>query len=185
MYSLTTARRHGAALLLGIAAITLSACSAEQPADPEVATLSTAPPETSPDAPEVAPVDDGRPRERLDMTEDEKLELLEPYLKCAADLGFDVENRGTVASDEQVETIEKNCGMLFPLPPWEIDANNPGASDFALAVVECLRDKGVPDVVVSTNEGMIGPSFGDQQSIELGFQYTEDCERSVYEKSQK
>jgi hypothetical protein len=79
------------------------------------------------------------------------------------------------------DAAEKECRPKYPLPPWELDPANPEAKDFARAVVQCLKAKGVKYVEV--NPDGPGWSFGgpqnDAQSISKGMELSPACEREV------
>ncbi|MFD1051139.1 hypothetical protein ACFQ1S_39215, partial [Kibdelosporangium lantanae] len=126
-------------------------------------------------------------RYRLDMTDQERQDLVRPYTKCMSDHGVNVigQRQGTVpkADRQTSDRASKACDPLLPGPPWEEDASNPQAMDFAKKVVDCLRAKGVKNVEVSSDSGMVGPSFGgtvnDQESIAKGMELTQVCQKEV------
>lgn len=160
----------------------LAACSRPADPQPEVASLST-PPST---APASASAQEERPRERLDMT-DEDLEALSlPYRRCMEGHGLDTHGlRLGDRSRPQKEELDKalaECESKSPLPPWERDTTNPEALDFANRVVRCLRDKGVRYVEVVNEPGseIVSYAFGgpnnDAASISLGLEHVKACE---------
>jgi hypothetical protein len=171
-----------------------TACSTAQDAgkQPEVASLSTtSDPSATPSVPgsaAPAPVNAAeRPRLRLDMTDQDKQDTYRQYTKCMSDHGVQIlaQRTGAAPKADQAtaDKAAKECNSLLPLPPWEEDATNPEAMDFAKKVVDCLRAKGVKKVEVSTNEGIVGPSLGgpenDQASIDKGMKLTPVCEKEV------
>jgi len=138
----------------------------------------------------------GPPRERLDTTPEEFEALLVPFNKCLKKAGFsDAGNGKKLAADQSAagarpatKKDEKKLAayraceeQYYPLPPWEKDPANPEARDFALAVVKCLKKKGVKYVEVS--EDGLSPSFGgdknDSRSISMGLELAPECEREV------
>ncbi len=167
-----------AALLL------VTACSTQTPNPPEVASLST----PSGTATTTSAPKEERPRERLDMTPEDYEALVAPWKQCMADLGLDPKGRAQPGSGrpepskEEVDKALEACESKDPLPPWERDATNPEAADFANRVVQCLREKGVRYVEVVDEPGsdIVSYAFGgpnnDEQSISLGMEHVEECE---------
>ncbi|GAA0626523.1 hypothetical protein GCM10009534_72930 [Kribbella sandramycini] len=161
---------------------------------PEVATLKTPTPGKKTTAKAPADPDAGRVRERIDMTDADRKRLLEPYLACMKDNGIDVyaERKqagvlgdGPTTDPKKAKTAGKVCAPKLPLPAWEVDAKNPDALDFGRKVVQCLRDKGVKYVELSsdTSSGIVGPSLGgknnDMESITKGMNLMPQCQREV------
>jgi hypothetical protein len=126
--------------------------------------------------------DAGRPRERIDMTNEEIDALDGAYNQCLAANGYDKRSNGT---DQAAETkAAAACESKDPLPPWELDANNPHGADFVHAVVLCLRAKGVRYVSEEPPEGgryvfSFGGPGNDSDSITKGLEYTPGCEKQV------
>ena len=135
--------------------------------------------------------DPGQPRERLDMTNDELDALYAQYNQCLAANGL---TKGTPGGGSGAAPVvvppggeakaREACKSKDPLPPWELDANNPHGADFVHAVVQCLRAKGVRYVDEGPPQsGRYVFSFGgannDSDSITKGLQYTPDCEKQV------
>jgi len=163
----------------------LAACGS--PAKPpEVASIT--PPGSSAAAPTSA-AREQRPRERIDGTPEDYEALLGPYNQCMA--GFGLDPKGARAAEgsgrpqptrEEQDKALKACEPKMPLPPWEKDANNPEALDFANRVVQCLRNKGVRYVEVSNEPGgdTVAYAFGgpnnDAASITLGLEHVKECE---------
>jgi hypothetical protein len=178
--------------LIGIAAVLLAAtaCSSTRDAQrpPDVASLAT--PEATGSA-SVSPSPQGEPskdraRFRIDMTDQEKQDLYRVYTECLKDHGVDVllsRQGGQKPDKAKSAAAAKACDSKLPLPPWEEDATNPQALDFAEKVVQCLRAKGVKKVEVSTNDGIVGPALGgpenDPESISKGMDLTPQCEKEV------
>ena len=135
--------------------------------------------------------DPGQPRERLDMTNDEINALYQQYSQCLSANGL-TKGRATggsgsspvVVSPDVESRARAACKSKDPLPPWELDANNPHGADFVHAVVQCLRAKGVRYVDEGPpQDGRYVFSFGgadnDSDSISKGLEYTPNCEKQV------
>ncbi|GAB3449229.1 hypothetical protein [Actinophytocola sediminis] len=171
--------------------IMLAGCSTPPPdQEDKVATLETtgsAPTSVSSVAPPPS-----RPRERLDMTNDELIEQNQAYNDCLSEhLG----GKGAIAGDaemaprrsgtpEEMAAAETACLPTKPLPPWEYDIANPESADFLHAVVQCLRDKGVRYVdeePATPGDDRRVLSFGgqnnDQESISKGLSLIGTCEK--------
>lgn len=126
--------------------------------------------------------DPGRPRERLDMTNDELNALQAAYTECLTAHGWTkqmADKDPTTAAKAEAACLSKN-----PLPPWELDASNPHASDFVHAVVQCLRAKGIKHVDEEPPQaGRYGWSLGgpgnDRESITKGLELGPVCEKEV------
>ncbi|MFF1817829.1 hypothetical protein ACFVWG_11075 [Kribbella sp. NPDC058245] len=161
---------------------------------PEIASLTTPPPGKSSTKATPKDPDAGRPRERIDMTEADRKRMYAPYLQCLKDNGIDalaqrkeagVLGSGPTTDPKKAKEAGKVCEPKLPLPAWEIDANNPDALDFGRKVVQCLKDKGVKYVELSTDtsSGIVGPALGgknnDMQSITKGMDLMPECEREV------
>lgn len=158
----------------------LSGCShksdraADDPSNARVATLKSEPAGTTaiPSDP-----DRDRPRERIDMTEDELDRLYAPYYTCLDKLS------GSDAAKAKSGADGGACEKFAPLPPWEVDAANPDAIEFGRAVVACLRSKGVKYVDLEIGETQVGPSLGgeqnDQESVTKGMELLPDCQREA------
>ncbi|WP_430784173.1 hypothetical protein [Actinoplanes sp. G11-F43] len=179
-------------LVAAIVLAGLSACGAEeQPAGEaaEVATLQSAAPSAA------ASKASQRPRERLDTTPEEWEQMLAPYYKCMREQGAITKGRpgggisvkpATEEETKKYEAANRICEpQYFPLPAWEKDPANPEARDFAVAVVKCLKIKGVEYVAVDS-DGLsiaLGGDDNDAQSIRLGMELIPDCERQVAAKN--
>jgi hypothetical protein len=174
------------------AVVLLAGCSSP-PAPDRVATLSTAgtaagaAPTSTSTSPSTSPADpdNGRPRERIDMTDAEKVALAEIHETCLAQNGFDKAKFATIPDpDQALAKARAACLSKDPLPPWELDASNPHAADFVHAVVQCLRAKGVKYVNEEPPQyGRMTFSFGgpqnDSASITKGMEATPGCEKDV------
>jgi len=135
------------------------------------------------------------PRERLDSTPEELEAMMVPFNKCLNKAGFVDQVQWKKASErnstrakagsrkeEKENAAYWDCEeQYYPLPAWEKDPANPEARDFAVAVVKCLRQKGVKYVEVS-DDGL-SPSLGgdqnDARSISMGMDLAPECEREV------
>lgn len=183
-------RRYRVLVVSAIMLIALSACGGpaengkEEPAsEARVATLTT--PSAEPSASKAE-----RPRLRLDTTTEEFVAMLGPYKNCLKEQGVEPpegesDRPPSVETPEGLEKFEaakRICEpQFYPLPPWEKDPANPESRDFALAVVQCLKDKGVKYVEVA-EDGTSLALGGDQnhsQSISLGLEFAGECEREV------
>jgi len=181
------ARLRSMALVAAVVALGCTACASSsgngksQAAQPEVATLQSAGPSAAP-----ASAAAQAPRQRLDDTNAEDLALQKPYDDCMKRHGLSPKGLllgggRTAPSQAVADAAKKECNPLIPLPPWEFDPANPEAKDFARAVVQCLKAKGVKYVEV--NPDGPGWAFGgpqnDAQSISKGMDLSPECEREV------
>jgi hypothetical protein len=124
----------------------------------------------------------GRPRERLDMTQDDRQALSQAYMQCLSANGYDKARNGR--DQATLSRAQEACISKLPLPPWEFDVNNPHASDFVHAVVLCLRGKGVRYVDEGTPTNgryglLLGGPGNDSESISKGMQLAPECEKDV------
>jgi hypothetical protein len=147
----------------------------------KVATLTS--PITSASAGDAGPQ---RPRERLDMTSEERDALMVAYEKCLTTHGVTVldakKSQDAVKTGGVTNKWARYCEEHYvPLPPWEQDPANPEARDFAVAVVKCLKGKGVKEAAV-TDDGVsitFGGDANDSRSISQGLELEPQCERGV------
>ena len=175
------------ALVAAVVVLGGSACSSSsgagqsQAGQPQVATLQSAGPSSAPSSAAAQ-----APRQRLDDTYAEDVALQKPYDDCMKRHGLGPKGLllGTdrkEPSQAVADAAKKECNPLIPLPPWEFDPANPEAKDFARAVVQCLKGKGVKYVEV--NPDGPGWAFGgpqnDAQSISKGMDLSPECEREV------
>ena len=177
-------RRSHVLVVAAIALTALSACGSpgKTAADggAKVATLTSAAPSAA------AQQKSERPRERLDTTPEEYEALMVPYEKCMQENGSIAKSKAkralTKAELAKTEEANRICEPQFlPLPPWEKDPANPAARDFAVAVVKCLKEKGVEYVEVS-EDGInlaLGGDQNDSRSITRGMDLMPECERKV------
>ncbi|MBF4563990.1 hypothetical protein ITJ62_02840 [Plantibacter sp. VKM Ac-2876] len=190
MHRSLTAAAGALALLAALTAC--AAPSSDQGGDGGIATLETAAPTPTAAAdPLVAKY--GEPvRLRLDMSDEEEADAWKPRDRCLADHtsaeqgtpgndgGDDVSasSGGDPAKSAEAEAL---CQRVAPLPPWELDAQNPDALQFAQRVVDCLHERGVREVEITEPDafGQINLAFGgdanDAASISLGMQYVDAC----------
>jgi hypothetical protein len=174
-------RRGQALVVTAVVLAAVSACGKPGADAPQVATLASASPAAA--SPSAGPQ---RPRERIDMTSDERDALQVPYRKCLKSHGLsdldakkaeDAAKAGGPAAD-----AARFCEEHYlPLPPWEQDPANPEARDFAVAVVKCLKSKGVRKVEVDPDGISIalGGDDNDPRSISMGLDLEPACERQV------
>jgi hypothetical protein len=183
-------------VLLAVLVTGCSAAKADQgdAAVPEIPSLKTPTPGKASSGKTAQDPEAGRPRERIDLTDADRTRLYQPYLDCLKNNGIDPSKRGQepgvlgsgpTTDPAKAKNAGKVCEPKLPLPAWEIDANNPDAVDFGRKVVQCLKDKGVKYVELSTSNdsGIIGPSLGgknnDPESIRKGMDLTPECQREV------
>lgn len=182
----------GRNFVLAVAAFALtatSACGSPQAADGGAKVATLASPAATPSASAAAQ----RPRERLDTTPEEFDAMMGAFRKCLKARGYDELDAkraadkvtsGTEVGPEQQKLDEafRACeAQYYPLPPWEKDPANPEARDFAVAVVKCLKKKGVKYVEVGT-DGLsysLGGEHNDSRSISMGMDLAPECEREV------
>lgn len=127
-----------------------------------------------------------RPRERFDMTSEERDALMVGYEKCLKTHGISVldakKSQDAAKTGGAPDKWARYCEEhYFPLPPWEQDPANPEAGDFAVAVVKCLKSKGIEDAAV-TDDGVsitFGGDADDRDSIVQALELQPQCEREV------
>ncbi|PPF78470.1 hypothetical protein [Pseudoclavibacter sp. Z016] len=189
--SLTAAA--GAIALVGV----LAACSApsadQSPeGDTGIATLETAAPALT-EAADALIAEYGEPvRLRLDMSDEEEADAWKARDRCLEDHtdapqdapvggGGDSVSASDGGDPVKAAEAEALCLRVAPLPPWELDVQNPDALRFAQGVVDCLHDRGVREVEIAEADqfGRINIAFGgetnDATSISLGMQYVDAC----------
>ncbi|PPF37048.1 hypothetical protein [Pseudoclavibacter sp. AY1H1] len=189
--SLTAAA--GAIALVGV----LAACSApsadQSPeGDTGIATLETAAPAPT-EAADALIAEYGEPvRLRLDMSDEEEADAWKARDRCLEDHtdapqdapvggGGDSVSASDGGDPVKAAEAEALCLRVAPLPPWELDVQNPDALRFAQGVVDCLHDRGVREVEIAEADqfGRINIAFGgetnDATSISLGMQYVDAC----------
>lgn len=188
-----------------VALVALSGCSATGAGEAgasstgEIASLETASPGASGEAVNPLIATYGEPvRLRLDMTVEEEDAAYDIYNTCVAgESGVDLTKTRTGSDDGDVSGVpalspedsakldaaSEACMIVQPLPPWEYDSENPDAVNFAQAVVDCLRGRGVVYVEVVEDGGRVSLAFGgednDAKSISLGMDNYESCEAEV------
>ena len=169
-------------VLVGSACLLAAACSNEpvERDTPRVASFQSA----SSGPTTAASARPERPRERLDTTPEEYEAMLEPYNQCMREQGAkpkaDWKGRQMTDKSEwrKYEAADKICDDRTPLPPWERDPANPKSKDFALAVVKCLKGKGVKYVEVDEDGSIaLGGEQNDKTSISKGMNLMPECER--------
>ena len=185
-----TAAAGGLALLAMLTACSAPAAEQGKGNDPKIATLETgAPAPTASADPLFAKY--GEPvRERLDMTDEEGEAAWRPRDRCIADhtsappsASEDGDGASSAAAGDAEGAAEAEviCSRLSPLPPWELDAQNPDALAFVQRVVDCLREQGVREVEIGEADqfGRISIALGgennDSSSISLGMQHMDAC----------
>jgi hypothetical protein len=166
--------------------VVLAGCSTAPPPEEKVATLETTGSTPAPTSAEPAA---SRPRERLDMTNDELIALSEAHNQCLIEhgAGNKAEPGGPgPVDDATIAAAEAACLNKEPLPPWEYDTANPESADFVHAVVQCLRGKGVKYVEewpVEPGDDRRSVAFGgeqnDPESISKGMNLIGGCEKEL------
>ncbi|GAA2552310.1 hypothetical protein GCM10010435_23230 [Winogradskya consettensis] len=185
--------RRSHILVAAFALTALTGCGSPKQAEapPKVATLVSAAPSASP-----SPTSQ-RPRHRLDETDEEFKALFDPLYKCLEEHGIDNPRNNTVTlkkasdaaqrpatskGDTTAVTAFRFCEPLYaPLPPWEKDPANPEARDFNLAVMKCLKAKGVKHLE-PTDDGLsysLGAGQDDEASIVQAMRLEPECEREA------
>ncbi|PRY32118.1 hypothetical protein [Pseudosporangium ferrugineum] len=166
--------------LLALPLLGPAACTGEEStSEAQVATLASAGPVAS--AP--ADADAGRPRLRLDITDEEREALDAALISCVKAngvpeprfLGWGDFRSMTKLAPGVLEKAKVACRSKMPLPAWEEDPDNPHAADFARAVATCLRAKGVK-MVENPSDGSY--SF-DDGSASKGLELKPACEREA------
>lgn len=172
--------------VVAVSAFVLAACgshpSTPQASVPTLATSATSGASAAPSGTGGSDPDAGRPRERLDMTNDELNALNTAYTQCLTANGWTKQRSDT--DPALTAKAEAACVSKNPLPPWELDASNPHAGDFVHAVVQCLRGKGVRYVDEEPPQGgryslSFGGTQNDSSSISKGLDLTPACEKEV------
>lgn len=196
--SMLTETRTSLTTLALLAVWTLAACSADptpgmpkpssrsdssSASDEKVATLR----EDLGSAPSSDAPSNDQARERLDMTEAERTHLYDVYAACMKDHDVDLSTEraleGREGQSPRITDALAACQNKRPLPPWELDPQNPKAIAFGRSVVACLREKGVEYVDLEVGTEMVMLSFGrpgdDSGSVSKGLELTPECQREV------
>lgn len=168
-------KRHlaGGLLLLAIAA-----CSQPTENTSDVASLQK--PDKSTPAGNEAPADSKRPRLRMDMSDEESKRLYDAHTACLAE--HDPKGTGSgpgpAGTKRYNDAAWKACTDKYPLPPWEMDADNPTFKDNWHKNVLCLNRKGLK--VIETEPGSW--SFDGQSNLthEERAKIEADCTKEVF-----
>jgi hypothetical protein len=177
----------GVAVLTSIAASATACSSSSGPSPaPGVASLATT---TTTAAPSAGSTAETRPRLRLDMTAAEQEAVYQRYFTCMRDHGADTAKaKAKQAADQRTRktgkesAADKVCyAQYYPQQPWEEDPSNPDSRKFFQLTVQCLKDKGVRYVDSGTDGHALelGGKDNDAESIRLGLQYADGCERQA------
>lgn len=178
--------------LLAVAVLALSACSHESNAKSTVPKLSTSKPSTTTNSDK--PSDSKGTRLRLDMNGKDKQRVIGQYLECFKKHGWDKENsrrtNGATGSKKEIQrNASKACRSKAPLPPWELDANNPKSEKFVHEVVKCMRKKGDKDVGsgrIESGRRQVDMGFddgpNDQKSVNKKMKDNAVCKKKVADK---
>ncbi|WP_394618056.1 hypothetical protein JNUCC0626_02825 [Lentzea sp. JNUCC 0626] len=170
-------------LVIGAAVLLLSACSQAAPPSSNVASLQSSNAGT-PSTAVTAPSDGDQPRLRMDMTEEEKQRLFDAYNACLAEKDPNATGTGTgpagtdgkrrVYSDE----AKNACAKKWPLPPWEMDSDNPTFKDNWHKNVQCINSRGMK--VIETEPGSW--TYDGEQTLpeEERNKIQKECEQEVF-----
>ncbi|MFI1379325.1 hypothetical protein [Embleya sp. NPDC020886] len=202
---LPSARRSRSAGLSGVALaalLVLTACGADDSgkSSSQVASLPTAdavakdrpaapgtpggraaaPPATKADASQ--PSTAGRPKRRLDMSEEEEKRMWDTYEACLVDKGVDIRQTGSVegeiARTKRFAREFKECEIKLPEMVPEMDPKqNPKYDDDMREWVKCMNARGLKVKVVSdgwTYTGDSTLSFEQQRKVER------DCKMEAF-----
>ena len=76
------------------------------------------------------------------------------------------------------EEAKRACAELGPLPPWEMDPDNPAFEDDWRRTVRCLNERGLKVVELGTGSW----AYDGEQALgpEDGRRVEEECEREVF-----
>ncbi|SDW58498.1 hypothetical protein SAMN05421504_101969 [Amycolatopsis xylanica] len=134
-------------LLITGSLLLLTACSTEDPRQPEVATISSSVTTSSSAAP-TSTVEGERPRHRIDETPEESKRMIAPWLACMKANGADLDTQpNSIAGAEQWSKDHKaagdTCRNKLPLPAWGLDSENPAYRDNMHRWVKCMNDRGM------------------------------------------
>jgi hypothetical protein len=176
------------AVVLAGVLLALTGCSQQEKA-PEVASIQ-APATAGAGQSQASRPDSGsnpdRPRLRLDMSEEEQGRFWDAYDSCLVKEDPNVTNPegATGAAGQKVfrekasAEASKKCESKMPLPPWEMDDNNPEFKDNWHRNVQCLNGKGLK--VTETEPGSW--TYAEQPSMPEAEQrkVEQDCMREVF-----
>jgi hypothetical protein len=175
-------------LILGGVLLALTACSQPQHSS-EVASIKSsgtggnAQTRSSAQNPDS---DSGRPRLRMDMSEEEQARYWDVYDSCLVKEDPNVtkpgQHAGSVGQKVFYENASKaaldKCLPKMPLPPWEMDDKNPEFKDNWHRNVQCLKRKGL-----EVNETEPGSwTYAGQSSLSdaESAKAEKDCLREVF-----
>jgi hypothetical protein len=175
-----------AALVFG-----LSACASKPQAAPQVASLTT-PSSSTPSSPSATPstdADGGRPRHRVDETNEESKRLIEPWRTCMKDHNADVDTQphnieGAKKWSADHKDAGDACRAKLPLLPWGMDRENPAYQDNMHKWVQCMNDKGMHVVETPSNDESPW-TYGSENQPPNSSQIEHDCEVAILGPSDK
>jgi hypothetical protein len=167
--------------LIGVSLLLLTTACGQSPPPPanDVASLRTTDPAVVSAAATTSPTDSGQPRLRMDMSNEEKQRLYDAHTACllAADPTA-AGGSGPASRRQYSEEAQRACAKLWPLPPWEMDTDNPAFKDNWHRNVQCLNKRGMKVVELEPGswtydgEQALGPE--DRQRVE------KECEQEVF-----
>ncbi|MGW6446246.1 hypothetical protein [Lentzea sp. NPDC055074] len=170
-------------LVIGAAVLLLSACSQAAAPPSNVASLQSSE-VVAPSSNAAAPPSDGeQPRLRMDMTEEEKKRFYDAHTLCLAEndpnaTGTGPGPAGTLRPAQYSDEAWKACAKKWPLPPWEMDSDNPTFKDNWHKNVQCLNSRGMK--VIETEPGSW--TYDGEQTLphEERLKIEKDCEQEVF-----
>jgi hypothetical protein len=174
-------KRHSL-LVGGLLLLALAGCS--QPAEnkADVASLGksggSATSKSGGEAP--ASTDSKRPRLRLDMSNEESQRLYDAHTACLDKHDPKGTGKGAGPAGRKVynEEAQTACLSKFPLPPWEMDADNPAFKDNWHKNVLCINGKGLK--VIETEPGSWTYAGQSNLTSEEQAKIEADCAKEVF-----
>jgi hypothetical protein len=170
-------KRHiaGGLLLLAIAA-----CSQPTANKSDVASLKEPGESATKPAGGEAPANGKRPRLRMDMSDEESQRLYDAHTACLDkhDPKGTGSGPGPAGTKRYNDAAWKACTDKYPLPPWEMDADNPTFKDNWHKNVLCLNRKGLK--VIETEPGSWTFNGESNLTHEERTRIEADCTKEVF-----
>lgn len=171
-------------------AVAVAGCATATPPQEKVATLATTGASSTPSAAPTSSPDASRPRYRLDMTNADMDQMLQPWKQCMAEHGSPMPTGPGISdpggSGKPGDPAWAACLPKHPLPPWQYDRGNPESMDFVHKMVQCLRQKGIkevseaPPTAGSERNGLtLGGANNDADSVNRGMAMIPVCEKEL------
>jgi hypothetical protein len=167
--------------LVGFLAI--AGCSAAPAAQPDVATLQTQSSTATATSTTQPPVTaEGRPRHRLDETNEENQRINQVWYDCMKQHGADLDQMPPSIEGAKTwmaghKDASDACKSKQPLGPWSMDPENPEYKDNMHAWVECMKQGGMKVAESSDPETPWTYTESDQPANHD--QVEQDCQRKV------